>query len=144
MVTITLRGREIPLLYTTQEMLEIQEKIAPLDNVIPIILGKNPEDREDNSRSLTPEHLKACTRMIVILGNAGIEECGEQFGKPDLTEKWVARSIRPVDLPEMVDACIAAWNEGMVSEIPKKKKEGPVDVVLEEIEEKKDPEGSPT
>ena len=141
MVTINIKGREVPLIYTTEEMLEIQEKIAPLDKVIPMILGKNPEDEEDSGRYLSPEHIRAVTKMIMILGNAGLEESGE---KPDLTEKSVARAIPPGLLPDMVNACIAAWNEGMASEMPaRKKKEGPVDVVLEEIEEKKDPESSP-
>lgn len=138
MVTINLKGREIPLLLTTEEMKTIQEEVAPLGDVIARVLGRNPEDPEDKSGYLGTEHLKAATKMIRILGNAGLEEAGEE---PDLTDKKVARAIRPAELPEMVNACIAAWNEGMASEIPARPKEaGPVDVVLEEIEKKKDPE----
>lgn len=139
MVTINLKGREIPLLLTTEEMKTIQEEVAPLGEVIARVLGRNPEDPEDRSGFLGTEHLKAATKMIRIMGNAGLEENGEAA---DLTDKKVARSIRPAELPGMVDACIAAWNEGMASEIPARPKEsGPVDVVLEEIEKKKDPEG---
>ena len=138
MVTINIKGREIPLLLTTEEMWLIQEEIAPLNEVVPKILGRNPEDPEDRSRYLSPEHLKAATKMIRILGNAGLEENGDE---PDLTDKKVARGIRPIELPDAVNACIAAWNIGMASEIPAKPKEeqtGPVDVVLEEIEKKKE------
>ena len=138
MVTINIKGREIPLLLTTEEMRIIQEEIAPLNEVVPKVLGRNPEDENDRSRYLSTEHLKAATKMIRIMGNAGLEEAGET---PDLTDKKVARGIRPIDLPEAVNACMAAWNEGMASEIPAKPKEeenGPVDVVLEEIEKKKE------
>ena len=72
------------------------------------------------------------------LGNTGLEEEGEN---PDLTDKKVMRAIRPVELGEMVSACMEAMNEGMASEIPEKKQEGPVDVVLEEIEKKKETGG---
>lgn len=138
MASINIKGREIPLLLTTEEMLIIQEEIAPLNEVVQKVLGRNPEDEKDRSRYLSPEHLKAATKMIRILGNAGLEEAGEV---PDLTDKKVARGIRPIDLPDAVNACLVAWNEGMASEIPVKPKEeqtGPVDVVLEEIEKKKE------
>lgn len=138
MVTINLKGREIPLLLTTEEMKTIQEEIAPLEEVVARVLGRDPENPEDRKGFLGPEHLKAATKMIRIMGNAGLEENGEE---PDLTDKKVARAIRPAELPKMVNECIAAWNEGMASEIPARPKEaGPVDVVLEEIEKKKDPE----
>ena len=137
MVEITLKGRRIPLVYTTFEMKLIQEEIAPISRAISIVLGKNPDDKKDNSKYLSAGHLEAAAKMIKILGNAGLEEEGEN---PDLTDKKVMRAIRPVELGEMVSACMEAMNEGMASEIPEKKQEGPVDVVLEEIEKKKEPE----
>lgn len=138
MVTITLRGREIPLVYTTQEMLTIQEEIAPIGQVIAMITGRNPDDKKDRSRYLGQEHLRSAGKMIRILGNAGLEEKGES---PDLTDKWVMRAIKPVDLIDYVNACLEAMDEGMKSEIPTKEQAGPVDVVLEEIERKKGPTG---
>ena len=59
MVTINLKGREIPLLLTTEEMKTIQEEVAPLGDVIARVLGRNPEDPEDRSGFLGPEPLKA-------------------------------------------------------------------------------------
>lgn len=134
MGSITLKGREIPLVYTVWEMKEIQEELGPLSTAIRLVLGRNPEDPEDTSRYGSAEHLKAAASLIRILGNAGLEEAGEA---PDLTNKKILRALRPSELIEAINECINAMNEGMASEIPEKKKEGPVDVVLEEIERKK-------
>ena len=134
MGSITLKGREIPLVYTVWEMKEIQEELGPLSTAIRLVLGRNPEDPEDTSRYGSAEHLKAAASLIRILGNAGLEEAG---GNPDLTNKKILRALRPSELIEAINECINAMNEGMASEIPEKKKEGPVDVVLEEIERKK-------
>lgn len=137
MATITLRGREIPLLYTVYEMKQVQEEIAPLGQFQYIIFGRNPDDAEDTSRYAGAEHLGAVAKLIRILGNAGLEEAGEA---PDLTDKKVLRSLRPVDLVEAVNACMAAMNEGMRSEIPEKEEEGPVDVTLENMKKKEQKE----
>ena len=137
MAEITLKGRRIPLLYTTYEMKLIQEEIAPIAKAISIVLGKNPDDKKDTSQYLSAGHLEAACKLIRILGNAGLEENGEAA---DLTDKKVMRAIRPVELGAMVSECMEAMNEGMATEIPPKKENGPVDVVLEEIEKKKEPE----
>lgn len=138
MATIKIKGRNVPLLYTVYEMKAIQEEIGPLAEAINLVLGRNPEDETDRSRYLSKEHLEAATKLIRILGNAGLEEAGEA---PNLTDKMIARAIRPVELPIMISACMDAMNAGMMSEIPEKKQDGPVDVVLEEIEKKKEADG---
>ena len=138
MATIRIKGREVPLLYTVYEMKAIQEEIGPLAEAINLVLGRNPEDEKDRSKYLSREHLEAATKLIRILGNAGLEEAGEA---PNLTDKMIARAIRPVELPIMISACMDAMNAGMMSEIPEKKQDGPVDVVLEEIEKKKEADG---
>ena len=135
MASIQIKGREIPLLYTVYEMKTIQEEIAPISTAISLVTGRNPEDKEDKSRFGGLEHLEAAAKLIRILGNAGLEEAGEQ---PDLTEKKIMRAIKPADLMLMVSACMDAMNEGMESEIPEKEQTGPVDVVLEEINKKKE------
>ena len=137
MKTITLKGREIPLMLTSWEMKEIQEKIAPMGQAIDMLTGKNPEDEKDQSRYGSAEHLGAIAQWIVILGNAGLEETGEEG---NLTTKQVLRSIKPADLADAANACLDAINEGMKSEIPPNKAEGPVDVTLEEINKKKEME----
>lgn len=133
MATITMNGREIPLLYTSYEMKVIQEEVAPLGKIMDLIMGKNPDDEKDISRFLSPEHLKTLGEMIRILGNAGLEYNGE---KPDLTEKKVLRALRPIDVDKAIIACLEALDEGMASEIPAEETTGPVDVVLEEIKKK--------
>jgi len=138
MASINLKGREIPLLYTTYEMKLLQEKIGPLDKAMKIILGRNPDDDEDMSRYGGAEHIGAVAALVVILGNAGLEEAGEE---PDLTEKKVMRAIRPADLVDVVNACMNAMADGMNSEIPAKEEEGPVDVTLEEMKKKETKEG---
>ena len=138
MASITLKGREIPLLYTTYEMKTIQEEIAPMSKALRIILGRNPEDEEDMSMYGGAEHLAAAAKMIRILGNAGLEENGEA---PDLTDKKVMRAIKPAELAMMVNACVDAMAEGMKSEIPEKEETGPVDVTLEEMKKKETKEG---
>lgn len=138
MATITLKEREIPLIYTVYEMKTIQEEIAPLHKAINIIMGNNPEDPDDKGYAGSAEHIGAIAKMVKILGNAGLEEAGE---KADLTEKAVMRAMKPTDFAKAVNACIGAMNEGMASEVPpEKKSEGPVDVTLEEIEKKKEKE----
>ena len=138
MTSITLKGREIPLLYTTYEMKTIQEEIAPIGKALKIILGRNPEDENDTSLYGSAQHLEAAAKMVRILGNAGLEENGEDA---DLTDKKVMRAIRPGELAEVVNACFDAMNEGMKSEIPEKEETGPVDVTLEEMKKKETKEG---
>lgn len=137
MATITLKGREIPLMYTVYEMKSVQEEIAPLGEIQYVICGRNKDDDEDMSGYASPDHLKAVAKLLQILGNAGLEEAGEE---PDLTERWIMRALRPGEIVDAVNACMAAMNEGMATETSaaKAKQSGPVDVVLEEIEEKKE------
>ena len=134
MVTINLKWREIPLLYTTWEMKEIQEDIAPISRAISLVLGRNPDDKNDTSMYGSADHLMAAAKLIRILGNAGLEEAGET---PDLTNKKVLRALRPADLAGVVSTCMEALNEGMQSEIPEKDNDEPVDVTLEEMKKKK-------
>ena len=134
MASITLKGREIPLVYTVYEMKEIQEEIAPLGKFQYIISGQNPDDKNDMSGYGGAEHLGAIAKLIRILGNAGLEEAGET---PDLTYKKVLRALRPADLANVISTCMDAMNEGMRSEIPEKENDEPVDVTLEELKKKK-------
>jgi len=134
MVTITLRGRKVPLLYTTWEMKQIQEEIGPLGKVPYMIGGMNPEDEKDTSKYGGVEQLESLASLIRILGNAGLEESGEE---PDLTNKKIMRALKPNELTDIMQLCAEAMNQGMETEYPEKQEEGPVDVTLEEINKKK-------
>ena len=122
MASITLKGREIPLLYTVWEMKQVQEEICPLGDLQYIMFGRNKDDENDRSKYAGPEHLNALAKLIRILGNAGLEEAEKEA---DLTDKKVLRSLRPMELTDAINACVAAMSEGMESEIPDEKKEGP-------------------
>ena len=135
MASITLKGREIPLLYTTWEMKQIQEELGPMHRAIKLILGRNPDDENDTSGYGSPEHLSSAAKLIRILGNAGLEEAGLE---PDLTDKKVMRALPPSEIAAVVNACMDTMAKGMASEIQEKKEEGPVDVTLEEINKKKE------
>ena len=137
MASIMLKGREIPLLYTVWEMKLIQEEIAPISEFQYIISGRNKDDEKDNSRYGGPEHLAAVGKLIRILGNAGLEEKGEE---PDLTDKKILKALRPSEIVGAINACMEAMAEGMASEIPEKETDGPVDVTLEEMNKKKERE----
>jgi len=137
MKTITLKGRKIPLLYTTWEMKTIQEEIGPLHIAIPLVMGRNPDDENDDTRYGGADHLLAAAKLVKILGNAGLEEAGEN---PDLTEKKILRSMKPADLADVLSLCMDAMADGMASEIPEEEEKGPVDVTLEEMNKKKEQE----
>ena len=138
MASITLKGREIPLIYTVYEMKTAQEEICPLGDMQYMLMGQNKEDPNDMSRFSSPEHLEAVTKMIRIMGNAGLEEAGENA---DLTDKWIMRALKPTQIIEAINACVTALNEGMASEIKEEKNEGPIDVTLENMNKKKEKDG---
>ena len=137
MAKVTLKGREIPLLYTVWEMKQMAEEVAPIGKAINILLGRNPDNPEDTSGYCTKEHISAVGKAVAILGNAGLEDAGEE---PNLTEKWVLRAMRPADMAGIVTEVIGAMSDGMASEIPDRKQDGPVDVTLEEMNKKKEKE----
>ena len=140
MVTFKLKGREIPLIYTVCEMKQVQEEIAPLGDFQYVLTGRNKDNPDDTSQYAGPEHLAAVAKLVRILGNAGLEESGEN---PDLTDRKVMRAMRPMQVADAVSACMDAINEGMASEIPDKEPENgePVDVTLEEMRTKKEKAG---
>lgn len=137
MVTITLKGREIPLLFTTLEMAQVQKEIGPWEKMLCMVTGKNPDDQNDKSLFAGHVQIESVAKMIKIFGNAALEEAGKPA---DLTEKWIMRAMKPGQLAEMVNLCTDAIAEGMASEIPEKEDDGPVDVILEEMKKKKEEE----
>lgn len=143
-IIIELNGREIPLEYTTMEMLTIQEEIGQMNEAIAKCCGRNPEDAEDESKYGAPEHLKTLGKMVKILGNAGLELDGQEA---DLTVKKVLRGIRPDRIFEYSNACMDCLTQGMRSEIPHEEQEpkedsrGRVDIGLEEMRKKDGAEG---
>ena len=73
------------------------------------------------------EHLTAAAKLVRILGNAGLEESGQEA---DLTDKKVMRMLKPADVAEAVNVCIDVINDNMSNE--------PIE------EQPEDPENTPT
>ena len=141
MTEIKIGGRIIPLLYTTYEMIAIQEEIGCTsfqlkDEVFGIRL-----ENEDDPTSIRidvgtdPEKTKKMAKLIRILGNAGLEENGEE---PDLTEKWIMRNMKPAMIVPYAVLVMREISEGNQMETPDREGEkGPVDEGLEEQQAKK-------
>ena len=143
MKEIKIGKREIPLFYSTYEMLAIQEEIGcTAFQLREEVFGIRQED-EDDPMSIRmecvtdPEKTKKLGTLIRILGNAGLEENGE---KGDLTDKWILRNMKPALIMAYAVAAMAVIVEGNRIEVPAaEEQQGPVDEVLEEQNAKKQP-----
>ena len=141
MAGIKIGGREIPLLYTTYELVEIQEAIGCTGHQLrDEVFGIHLADENDPSSVVFDcvtdgKKTKKLGTLIRILGNAGLEEQGEE---PNLTDKWVLRNMKPGLLLVYALGAFAVINEGNQMEA-KQEETGPVDEGLEEEQTKKQP-----
>ena len=141
--TIRIGWREIPLYYSSYEMIAFQTEIGcTAFQLNDVVFGIKRDDEDEDSQVrfgvLTDaEKLKKLGTLIRILGNAGLEQEGKE---PDLTDKWVLRNIKPGMIMVYVIALVAVITEGnkIESTTPDEEK-GPVDEGLEEQNAKKQP-----
>lgn len=143
MQEIKIGKREIPLFYSTYEMLAIQEEIGCTAFQLREEVFGIRQEEEDDPMSIRmecvtdPEKTKKLGTLIRILGNAGLEENGE---KGDLTDKWILRNMKPALIMAYAVAAMAVIVEGNRIEAPEaEEQQGPVDEVLEEQNAKKQP-----
>ena len=141
MTEIKIGGRMIPLLYTTYEMVAIQEEIGCTSfQLRDEVFGIRQEDEDDPTSiridvGTDPEKTKKMATLIKILGNAGLEEKGQE---PDLTEKWIMRNMKPAMIVPYAVLVMREISEGNKMETPDREGEkGPVDEGLEEQQAKK-------
>ena len=145
MTEINIGGRVVPLSYSAYEMVEIQKEIGctafQLNDVV-FGITKDENEEEPNAEPKIrigvvndPERLEKMGKLIAILGNAGLEEKGEE---PDLTAKWVLRNMKPALIMGYAIATMAEITSGNMMEA-KKEENGPVDEGLEEENAKKRP-----
>ena len=136
MAEIRIGGRQIPLFYSTYEMIEIEKSIGctayQLNDKVIGARQTNEEDPDDpDGIELDilnkPENKENLGKLIRILGNAGLEETGEAA---DLTDKWVLKHMKPGMVMIYAVAVMAVVNEGNQMET-KKEESGPVDETLE-------------
>lgn len=147
MTEIKIGGRVVPLSYSTYEMIEIQRQIGcTAFELKDEVFGIKAEEDENNPNAdpkisinvvSDPDRLEKMGRLIAILGNAGLEEKGEE---PDLTVKWILRHMKPALILGYAIATMAEITEGNMIEV-KTDENGPVDETLE-AEQAKKPEGN--
>ena len=139
---IKIGGREIPLYYSTYETIAIQRDIGCTafqlnEQVFGVEKIDEEEDASLENVKLTvvndPDKMEKLGKLIRILGNAGLEENGQE---PDLTDKWVLRNMKPAMLMLYAVVMMAVITEGNIMEARDEKK-GPVDEVLQEETAKK-------
>lgn len=140
-MNIRIGGREIPVALTVYEMIAIQEEIGCTVGEIREKVFGLERDIENDTYTMRladdKELLKRFGKLIRIVGNAGLEEAGQE---PDLTDKWVMRRIKPTQLMDIVMDLINAIDDAMRMEYGKTTEDGPVDEVLEEENRKKEQE----
>lgn len=128
-MAIKIGDREIPLRFRMNQFIEIEEEIGNLAEVKDMILqGKH--------------RLRNIVKMIRILGNAGLKHAGEPA---DLTDEWLTENMDPYGIMGYQIAVIGCLSKESVSEAQLEKNENTErDLVLEEINAKKDPVNLPT
>ena len=141
MTEIKIGGRVIPLYYSTFEMIAIQEEVGctsfELNDKVFGIVREDEDNPEDVRFDIVKDKdkIKNLSKLIRILGNAGLEEKGEE---PDLTEKWILRNIKPPYIIPYSVMVLKEIYEGNKMETPaEENKDTPVDEGLEEINAKK-------
>lgn len=128
-IRIKIGDREIPLRFRMNQFIEIEETIGNLGEVRDLILkGK--------------QRLRNLVSIIRIMGNAGLKHEGQEA---DLTDEWLRENMEPHALMAyqiVVLGCLSKESESQAVNEDNENKER--DLVLEEINEKKDPVNSHT
>jgi len=144
---IIIGGRTIPLHYSTYETIAIQSEIGCTafqlkDEVFGV--EKIDEDGDETLGNIKLDVAKDTVKMmkmgklIRILGNAGLEESGQE---PDLTDKWILRHMKPSMIVIYALAMMTVITTGNMMEAKREEKTGEAtDVILEEEKAKKQPE----
>ena len=142
---IIIGGRTIPMVMSTFEMIAIQDEIGCTVGQLRDEVFGIEQDMETDEYKFTiandKEKIRKFGTLMRILGNAGLEEAGQE---PDLTDKWILRRMKPGMVLPYVVAVAAVINEAMKMETTEQAEEGPVDEVLEEENRKKEPGSSHT
>ena len=128
-ISLTIGDRTIPLYFGMDEFIEIEETIGNLGELRDLILKGR-------------QRLRNMIGAIRILGNAGLKREGKEA---DLTEEWLKENMDPHALLAYqiaVLACLQRDGESQAVNEENENKER--DLVLEEIEGKKDPVNSHT
>ncbi len=128
-ITLKIGDRTVPLRFTMREFIQIEEQVGNLGEVKELLMkGKN--------------RLRNLVRVILIMGNAGLREAGDN---DELTEEWLLDHMDPHALMAYQIGVIACLTkEGESQAVQEDNENNERDLVLEEIEAKKDPVNSPS
>ena len=128
-VTLKIGERKIPLRFRMNQFIEIEETVGNLGEVRDLILnGKH--------------RLSNLVTVIRILGNAGLKAAKQE---PDLTDEWLKENMDPHALRAYQIGVLACLTQESYSEAAEEKNENTErDLVLEEINAKKEPVNSRT
>ena len=128
-IRIKIGERDIPLKFTMREFGDIEEQVGNLGEIRKLIL-------EDKKRS------RNLVAVLRILGNAGLKAEGKE---QDLTDDWLLEEMDPHLLMAYQLAVLACMSRDTESEAAKEENESKErDIVLEEINEKKEPVNTPS
>lgn len=126
---IEIANRKIPLRFRMDEFIEIEEEVGNLGEVREMILKGR-------------QRLRNLVAVIRIMGNGALKAAGET---PDITEEWLRENMDPHALMAYQMAVILCLSgEGESEAVTENNENNERDLVLEEINAKKDPVNSHT
>lgn len=123
MSEIEIRGRVLPLLFNTKAFAAIEREVCLFKDFLENLNGNNGTD--------------IMIRSIRVMGNEALEAEGK---KAVLTNEWLYKNINPAQIGKAKMAVIEAIAAGMKAEHDDDKDSGPRDLVLEELNKKKEPD----
>ena len=118
-VTIEIGGRQLPLVFDMAAWCEIDERVGAVQDLGELLSG--------------PGSVRIVNRVAAILARSG--------GAEDVTEEWILKHASPRQLGEMSMKVTEAISVGFGMEAKEGEAGGEVDVTLQEINKKKEPEG---
>lgn len=128
-IKIKIGEREIPLRFRMTQFADIEEQVGNLGEIRKLIL-------EDKKRS------RNLVAVLRILGNAGLKAEGKE---QDLTDEWLLENMDPHLLMAYQLAVLACMSKETESQAAKEENESKErDLVLEEINEKKERVNTPS
>ena len=128
-ITVKIGERTIPLRFRMNQFAEIEEQIGNCGEAKELFISGK-------------KRVRNVIAAIRILGNAGLAHAGE---KADLTDEWLEENMDPHALMAYQLAVIACMRKEGESQAAQEEQANTArDVVLEEINSKKDPVNSHT
>ena len=126
---INIGDRNIPLRFRMNQFEEMEEEIGNLGNTKELFLNGK-------------KRVRNVVTAIRTLGNAGLKHDGQ---KADLTDEWLNENMDPHAIMAYQAAVLGCLSKESDSQAVKEENENKErDLVLEEIEQKKDPVNSHT